>query len=60
MTAESNLISAVCTNKDISVLYAENVDDLFVAHHDVWQSVKNYYDRYKAVPTLEFFEKQHA
>ncbi|QWT29946.1 DnaB-like dsDNA helicase [Streptomyces phage TunaTartare] len=60
MTAESNLISAVCTNKDISVLYAENVDDLFVAHHDVWQSVKNYYDRYKAVPTLEFLEKQHA
>lgn len=59
MTAESNLISAVCTNKDISVLYAENVDDLFVAHHDVWQTVKNYYDRYKAVPTLEFLEKQH-
>jgi replicative DNA helicase len=59
MTAESNLISAVCTNKDISVLYAENVDDLFIAHHDVWQTVKNYYDRYKAVPTLEFLEKQH-
>jgi len=59
MTAEANLISAVCTNKDISVLYAENVDDLFIAYKDVWDTVKTYYDRYKAVPTLEFLEKQH-
>lgn len=59
MTAESNLISAVCTNKDISVLYAENVDDLFVSHGDVWDTVKEYYDRYKAVPNLEFLEERH-
>lgn len=59
MTAESNLISAVCTNKDISVLYSENVDDLFISHGDVWQTIKDYYDRYKAVPTLEFLEKKH-
>ncbi|QNN99159.1 DNA helicase [Streptomyces phage Faust] len=59
MTAESNLISAVCTNKDISVLYAENVDDLFVAHGDVWDTIKEYYDRYKAVPTLDFLEGKH-
>lgn len=59
MTAEANLISAVCENKDISVLYAENVDDLFVSHGDVWDTIKEYYDRYKAVPTLEFLEKKH-
>lgn len=59
MTAEASLISAVCTNKDISVLYAENVDDLFVSYSDVWESVKEYYDRYRAVPTIEFLEKRH-
>lgn len=60
MTAESNLISAVCANKDISVLYAENVDDLFIAHGDVWDTIKEYYDRYKAVPTIEFLEDKHG
>lgn len=59
MTAEASLISAVCTNKDISVLYAENVDDLFVSYSDVWESVKEYHDRYRAVPTIEFLEKRH-
>ena len=59
MTAEASLISAVCTNKDISVLYAENVDDLFVSYSDVWESIKEYHDRYRAVPTIEFLEKRH-
>lgn len=59
MTAEANLISAVCKNKDISVLYAENVDDLFIAHGDVWETIKDYHERYKAVPTMEFLEKKH-
>jgi len=60
MTAEANLISAVCENKDISVLYSENVDDLFVSHGDVWDTIKEYYTRYKSVPTLEFLEKKHS
>lgn len=59
MTAEASLISAVCVNRDISVLYAENVDELFVAHGDVWDTIKEYYDRYKSVPPLEFLEKKH-
>jgi replicative DNA helicase len=59
MTAEANLISSVCKNKDISVLYAENVDDLFMAHGDVWDSIKSYYDKYKAVPSIEYIEERH-
>jgi replicative DNA helicase len=60
MTAESNLISAVCQNKDISVLYADNVDDLFESHGDVWTSIKEYYDRYKAVPTAQYLQDRHS
>jgi len=53
MTAEAKVISAVCKNKDISVLYADNVDDLFVAHGDVWEGLRDYYDRYKSVPDVD-------
>lgn len=50
--AELNVINAVCQNKDISVLYADNVDSLFNAYADVWQGIKDYYDRYRSVPDI--------
>ena len=31
MNTEAELISAVCKNKDISTLLADNVDDLFTS-----------------------------
>lgn len=53
MSYEAEVISAVCKNKDISTLFAEGVDDLFVSHRDVWDSLKNYYFKYKTVPEVE-------
>jgi replicative DNA helicase len=50
MNTEAELISAVCKNKDINVLLADNVDDLFFSHKDVWNGLKSYYYKYKAVP----------
>lgn len=47
---ELKVINAVCANKDISVLYADNVDDLFTAYADVWKGLKAYYDKFHAVP----------
>jgi replicative DNA helicase len=47
---ELKVINAVCANKDISVLYADNVDDLFSAYADVWKGLKAYYDKFHAVP----------
>lgn len=52
MNTEATLISAVCKNKDISVLLAENVDELFVSHKDVWDGLKSYYAKFKAVPEV--------
>ena len=52
MNTEATLISAVCKNKDISVLLAENVDELFVSHRDVWDGLKSYYAKFKAVPEV--------
>lgn len=50
MNTEATLISAVCKNKDINVLLAENIDELFVSHRDVWDGLKSYYAKFKAVP----------
>ncbi len=43
MNTEATLISAVCKNKDISTLLADNVDELFTSHRDIWESLKSYY-----------------
>jgi replicative DNA helicase len=50
MNTEATLISAVCKNKDISTLLAGNVDDLFTSHKDIWEGLKSYYYKFKAVP----------
>jgi replicative DNA helicase len=50
MNTEAELISAVCKNKDISTLLADNVDEIFTSHKDIWESLKSYYYKFKAVP----------
>jgi len=50
VNTEATLISAVCKNKDISTLLADNVDELFISHRDVWEGLKSYYAKFKAVP----------
>ena len=58
MNTEVTLISAVCKNKDISTLLADNVDDLFVSHKDVWESLKSYYYKFKAVPEIGILQEK--
>lgn len=50
MNTEATLISAVCKNKDISTLLADNVDELFTSHKDIWEGLKSYYYKFKSVP----------
>jgi replicative DNA helicase len=52
LNTEATLISAVCKNKDISVLLADNVDELFVSHKDIWDGLKSYYSKFRAVPEV--------
>jgi len=52
VNTEATLISAVGKNKDISVLLADNVDELFVSHKDVWDGLKSYYAKFRAVPEV--------
>lgn len=59
MNTEAELISAVCKNKDISTLLADNVDDLFLSHGDIWNSLKSYYYKFKAVPEVGVLMERH-
>ena len=50
MNTEAELISAVCKNKDISTILADNSDELFTSHKDIWEGLKSYYYKFRAVP----------
>ena len=52
MNTESAVITAVCENKDISTILAENVDEIFTSHRDIWEGIKSYYAKYKSVPDV--------
>lgn len=58
--SELKVINAVAKNKDISVLLSDNVDDLFTAYGDVWQTLKEYYMRHRAVPDLSLLKERHS
>ncbi|NBT11924.1 MAG: hypothetical protein EBT24_13320, partial [Betaproteobacteria bacterium] len=59
MNTEAELISAVCKNKDISTLLADNADELFSSHRDIWDSLKSYYYKFKAVPEVGVLMERH-
>lgn len=52
MNTESAVITAVCENKDISTVLANNIDEIFTSHRDVWEGLKSYYLKFKAVPDV--------
>jgi replicative DNA helicase len=50
MNSEAALLSAICKNKDIATVLTDNVDDIFISHRDVWEGLKSYYLKFRAVP----------
>ena len=52
MNNESAVITAVCNNKDIATVLAENIDEIFTSHRDGWEGLKSYYLKFKAVPDV--------
>jgi replicative DNA helicase len=58
VNTEAEVISAVCKNKDISTLLADNVDDIFVSHRDIWEGLKSYYYKFKAVPEVGVLQEK--
>jgi replicative DNA helicase len=58
MNTESAVITSVCTNKDIATVLAEDIDDIFVSHRDVWEGLKSYYLKYKSVPDVSVLSER--
>ena len=58
MNTEATLISAICKNKDISTVMAENVDELFTSHGDIWDGLKSYYNKFKAIPEIGILQEK--
>jgi replicative DNA helicase len=50
------VINSVLQNKDIGVLYAQAADELFQYHGDVWEYIKNYHQKYHAVPDVDIVQ----
>ena len=58
MNTEAELLTSVCKNKDISTLLADNVDELFTSHKDIWNGLKSYYYKFKAVPEIGILQEK--
>lgn len=58
MNTEAALITSVCKNKDISTILADNVDDIFQSHRDVWEGLKSYYYKFKSVPEVNVLQEK--
>ena len=39
-------------------MLADNVDDLFTSHKDVWDGLKSYYYKFKAVPEIGILQEK--
>jgi replicative DNA helicase len=47
---EVEVISSVCKNKDIHVLFDNNADELIKDCSDIWLFIKDYYDQTREIP----------
>ena len=52
------MITSVCKNKDIATILADNVDDIFQSHRDVWEGLKSYYYKFKSVPEVNVLQEK--
>jgi replicative DNA helicase len=59
-STEAKLINAICRSKQVGALLADNVDDLFIAHKDVWIGLRKYYMQFKAIPDISVLQERYA
>lgn len=58
-TKEAEVISAVCKNKDIHLIVGESAE-IFGTYGDVFEFMRDYYLRHKAVPSTTIIEERFA
>lgn len=58
-TKEAEVIAAVCANKDIYSIIAEDAE-LFGAYGDAFEFIKDYYGKFRAVPDAGVVQKEFS
>lgn len=52
MREEAEVISALCKNKDIHILFENNIDSILKHCGDIWDFTKDYYNETRQVPDV--------
>lgn len=55
---EYKVINAVLDQKDMNVLMTPNTDEIFTTCPDIWQSIKNYVAKYRAIPSFDVIQER--
>jgi replicative DNA helicase len=58
---ELRVISAIIKNQDIApALHEQDIDKLFETHADVWQFIKDYYYKYRAIAPIDIVKENFS
>ena len=60
MSLEDKVLSAVLKDKQVHVLLQANVDTMLRTHVDIWEFIKNYYEKNQSVPPLNIVKENFS
>lgn len=60
MNLEDKIISAVLKDKQVHVLLQANVDNMLRTHADIWEFVRNYYEKNQSVPPVNIVKQNFS
>lgn len=55
---EEKVLNSICVTKDIQAVLSTDSEKFFIRFEDVWQYLKEYYARYRAVPAAEILSEK--
>lgn len=55
---ELNVLNSICKTKNIQPVITGQMDKMFVAYPDVWDFIKDYYYKHRAVPDASILESK--
>ena len=60
MSLEDKVLSAVLKDKQVHVLLQANVDPMLRTHVDIWEFIKNYYEKNQSVPPVNIVKQNFS
>ena len=60
MSLEDKVLSAVLKDKQVHVLLQANVDPMLRTHIDIWEFIKNYYEKNQSVPPVNIVKQNFS